>query len=269
MKVTLYASGIRSSLIVGLTCFLQFSNLSLFEVLGFGYFLYSLLAKKIDSKLIVIYKKYNLIIFYFLTVTILISSLINGTEYSSLIKGSISLFLVPSTILFGAKLLKNRAETVFAILIFSTLTVLSRDAEFVSFQDSFKFVFSRIIIYGSMLFLLYIEQFKNSRLERFTSIIISFVLALLGFWGNLRLLGLISLLSLCFFYYQKSNLFRSYLSQKILTNKILLAIFLPFFLLALSLVTSFVVINGLNIHPSFLMSPHLPKQLNKSLVVLE
>lgn len=134
-------------------------------------------------------------LFYLTSLMLVLSDVINQTDFGTLLKGGGAYLIFPTTVLFLLRTLTTKQLWMFNLAVMTLNVFFSKSdvmAEGFS-QEAFKFGFSYAAVYISL-------QLVETFFGRFgllgCSVLSTMVISLLGAWGNLRLLAFVATVSL-------------------------------------------------------------------------
>lgn len=260
-KLTSSLLNIRVYIAALLTSF-HFFNISYLEIISLIYALYAFFDRKFSQKQIKCFNILKLGIFYVLGFTFTFSSLINSTEFLTLMKGSMALVLVPPLILFLIYIFDSTTDLLLVLLLSSIVPIVlgNKSIDTDTFQESFKFNFSSVFIYATLILgNLNVSGVKESHFKIF---FMALFFSILGLYGNLRLLAFVAFVAAIYYLFSFSKFFRNRFVS-LFSKPIYISFIVPIILLSMSISTSVVAIQLLNL--SSFVSIINPDVISKSL----
>ena len=183
---------------IGLISYIFIARVSVLEMLAMVWLLFLVIGK--PSTIDIIFSKKNARVGFCLVSAffLLLSDIINGSGFGTLIKGAGAFILFPVGIIFLVTRIKY--DKIIIISFASSLSsfLLNKEAsEFSVSADNFKFGYAGIAISFTLFLFSYVPLILklDKKIIIYLDILIIVLLMGLSSWGNLRLLSLIGILS--------------------------------------------------------------------------
>jgi len=207
--------------------------------------------------------KYSFIgLFYLSALGLLIADLLNDTPPDSLIKGVGAYLIFPTTVAFISTCL-DISQLWVAINTLVLVNLFRSDAfnEIGFTQDNFKFGYSFALVFALLSLTVLISRlFKGTSITtKYLSIFSTLAIALLGLWGNLRLLSLCAAIAYILSELFSSRLYKVKSRNVDLKSLLLVALSAPLILIAVSIIFGLLSLVGFQIFLPFVNDNALEK----------